>query len=49
LLEGSDDSLKRQYVVVSAHMDGGADDNAVGVAALLALAKAWSAPAARPC
>jgi hypothetical protein len=65
LLEGADDSLKRQYVVVSAHMDGpgarsggggadslavgrGADDNAVGVAALLALAKAWSAPGARP-
>lgn len=65
LLEGADDSLKRQYIVVSAHMDGaeggaagrgdsldrgdrGGDDNAVGVAALLALARAWSTPEARP-
>jgi hypothetical protein len=60
-LEGSDPRLRREYVAISAHLDGvglrpgaadsinnGADDNASGVAALLAIAGAFSAPEARP-
>jgi hypothetical protein len=60
-LEGSDPALRREYVLLSAHLDGvgirpgapdsinnGADDNASGVAGLLELAEAFSAPERRP-
>ena len=61
VLQGTDLVLRREYVVISAHVDGvgirsgaadsvnnGADDNASGVAALLAIAEAFAEPAARP-
>jgi hypothetical protein len=63
LLEGSDPALKRQYVVISAHLDhvgvgkpnvkgdtiyNGAMDNAVGTAAMLEVAKAFTAAGTRP-
>jgi Zn-dependent M28 family amino/carboxypeptidase len=61
ILPGSDPNFKKEYVVISAHMDhegvirdptdsiaNGANDNAAGVAGLLALAKAYSQPEARP-
>lgn len=61
MIEGSDSTLKDQYVVFSAHMDylgvtpgradsinHGADDNASGTAALIALANAFNQPGARP-
>ncbi len=52
ILEGRDPELKQEYLVFTAHMDprgpNGADDNASGVAGLLALAKAFSHPTALP-
>jgi hypothetical protein len=58
LLEGSDPKLKNEYVVVSAHHDHlgvvggrtqyGADDNASGEAAMLAVARALVAQGQRP-
>ena len=58
LLEGSDPELKSEYIVVSAHHDHlgtvgdriqyGADDNASGEAAMLAVARAFSASGQRP-
>ncbi len=61
VLEGSDPSLRDEYVAISAHVDGvgirpgaldsinnGADDNASGLAALLAIAEAFNEPAVRP-
>ncbi len=61
VLPGSDSILKREYIVVAAHMDGsgvrpdgrdsignGANDNASGVAGLIALARAFSQPGMRP-
>jgi len=58
VLEGSDERLKGEYVVVSAHYDHsgivegrlypGADDNASGVSALLAIARAYATSGLRP-
>ena len=58
LLEGADPKLKDEYVVVSAHHDHlgvvgdrvqyGADDNASGEAAMLAVARAFVAQGRRP-
>jgi hypothetical protein len=51
VLPGTDPQRANDYVVYSAHMDngrGGRDDNAVSVAGLIALAKAFSQPGARP-
>jgi hypothetical protein len=62
LLEGSDSTVKGQYVLFSAHMDhvgvgepvgrdsiyNGADDNASGTAAVLALAEAFARAKTRP-
>lgn len=55
LLEGSDPKLKDQYVVIAAHMDNDsrsnsarAQDNAPGIAGLLAIVKAFSQPGMRP-
>jgi len=51
-LQGSDSVLAREYVAITAHLDGdakaGVDDNNAGVAGLLALAQAFGQPGARP-
>jgi hypothetical protein len=61
ILEGRDPVLRREFVAITAHVDGvglrpgavdsinnGADDNASGLAALLAIAEAFADSAARP-
>lgn len=59
LIEGTDPKLKNQYLVISAHLDHvgkqgpefyfpGANDNASGSAAVLALAKAFAKSTQRP-
>jgi hypothetical protein len=61
MVEGTDPVLRREYVAITAHVDGvgirpgatdsvnnGADDNASGLAALLAIAEAFTAPAMKP-
>src|SRR5262249_40920016 len=60
VLPGTDSTLRREYVLLVAHMDhvgsrgdsgriaNGADDNASGTARLLALARAFSQPGTRP-
>ncbi len=57
-LEGSDPALRDEYVIITAHYDHsgatdqvifhGADDNASGTAAVMALAEAFAANPARP-
>jgi len=62
LVEGSDPALRREYLILSAHMDhvgvgapvngdsiyNGADDNASGTAAVMALAEAFARAKERP-
>lgn len=63
MVEGSDPALRREYVVLSAHMDhlgvgtpdakgdsiyNGADDNAAGTTALLAIARALGGGTVKP-